>query len=488
MITWMQRHKKWLIITIWISTIAFVGAGFVGWGQYSYGDKAGAVAKVGEIEISRGELQKNYSSLYAQYNQMFQGNFDEEKAKNFGLQKQALNQLIQQALIVNLANSYDLSISEKELANALKEQEYFFKDGAFDAQTYKTVLSQNRLTVPEYEQSLKKELLIRKTLSMLPLEISQNEKKIFPALTSIADKIEYKVISEDEISIAVDDAALKEYWSSKRQNFMNEVSYDINYIQQSKVQNSYNDAELEDYYKENKLHFKDEEGKILALDAAKELVIDELNNKATKEQALRTYIDFKKGNLEQSVEKKSLTISASNNPFSPELLQSISKLNQSSPYLKPIEIDGVYHIFELVKTNPADMKTFEQAQAEVRKLYVSEMKKKKLYELANASVEHFSGEKTDFFTINEPQKLTKLSAEQANEFLAKLFTSNKKRSFIELSSSQIVLYNILEQKLLDKTETNQGEEIAGLKGTLFESGLIKRLQEKYKTEIFMQGL
>ncbi len=32
MITWMQRHKKWLVITIWISTIAFVGAGFVGWG------------------------------------------------------------------------------------------------------------------------------------------------------------------------------------------------------------------------------------------------------------------------------------------------------------------------------------------------------------------------------------------------------------------------------------------------------------------------
>ena len=33
MITWMQRHKRWLVITIWISTIAFVGAGFVGWGS-----------------------------------------------------------------------------------------------------------------------------------------------------------------------------------------------------------------------------------------------------------------------------------------------------------------------------------------------------------------------------------------------------------------------------------------------------------------------
>ena len=66
MITWMQRHKKYLIITIWISTIAFVGAGFVGWGQYTYGDKAGAVAKVGNVEITMGELQKSYSRLYSQ--------------------------------------------------------------------------------------------------------------------------------------------------------------------------------------------------------------------------------------------------------------------------------------------------------------------------------------------------------------------------------------------------------------------------------------
>ena len=135
MITWMQRHKKYLIITIWISTIAFVGAGFVGWGQYSYGDKAGAVAKVGDIELTMGDLQKSYSRLYSQYNQMFQGNFDEEKAKSFGLQSQALKQLTDQALLLNLARDYDLSVSDEELIAELKTQEYFFRDGLFDKET-----------------------------------------------------------------------------------------------------------------------------------------------------------------------------------------------------------------------------------------------------------------------------------------------------------------------------------------------------------------
>ena len=53
MIDWMQKHKKWLIITIWISTIAFIAAGMVGWGSYSFNLDQGVVARVGDIKISQ---------------------------------------------------------------------------------------------------------------------------------------------------------------------------------------------------------------------------------------------------------------------------------------------------------------------------------------------------------------------------------------------------------------------------------------------------
>lgn len=488
MITWMQRHKKWLIITIWISTIAFVGAGFVGWGQYSYGDKAGAVAKVGNVEISMGELQKNYSNLYAQYNKMFQGNFDEEKAKQFGLQKQALNQLVQQALIINLAHSYDLSISDKEIFEALQSQEYFFKDGIFDKETYKSVLSQSRLTVKEYEAGLKKDLLIMKTLSLLPVEVSENEKNIYTTATNIADKINYKVLSKSDINIETSDEKLQKFWESKRQNFMSEVSFNVNFIKQTPIDEKYDDATVEEHYAQNKTHFKDKEGKILALKDAKDEIIKELNDKATKDKALRAYIDYKKGELDKNENIQNITISQTNNPFSKEALEKISTLSAASPYLKPILIDGIYHTFELVKTNPSEMKTFQEAKAEVLPLYITQEQNKKLLELANASLEHFSGETTDFLKAGEMQKLTGLTQTEVKEFLDKLFVSNKKRSFIPLSSSKVVLYDILEQKLLTNTDNTQGDEITRLKSTLFNSALIKSLQEKYPTEIFMQGL
>lgn len=488
MITWMQRHKKWLIITIWISTIAFVGAGFVGWGQYSYGDKAGAVAKVGSVEITQGELQKSYSSLYARYNQMFQGNFDEEKAKQFGLQKQALEQLVQQSLILNLAASYDLEVSNAELIASLKTQEYFFKDGVFDKETYKQVLSQNRLNTKEYENGLKKDLLIQKTFKLLPVEASKTETNILNAISNIADKINYKVLSQNDITIDTSDAQLKPFWETQSQNYMSEISYDVKYLKQDAVVATYDDAKISSYYADNKTHFKDGEGKILPLESAKASIIEELNAKATKDKALRTYIAYKKGKLGDEVAFSNATISLSQNPFDGATLEKISQLSAVSPYMKPVLVNGVYHTFELVKTNPAAAKSFEDAKAEVLAAFIAQNKKSKLQELANNSLATFTGTTTEFLTADDAAKITMLDTNEAGEFLQKLFTSKKKRSYITLNSGKIVLYYILEQKLLDNSNSNLTQSIAKLKSGIFNEALIKTLENKYQTEIFIQGL
>ncbi len=488
MITWMQKHKKYLIITIWISTIAFVGAGFVGWGQYSYGDKAGAVAKVGSVEVTMGELQKTYSNLYAQYNKMFQGNFDEEKAKSFGLQSQALKQLTDQALILNLALSYDLEINDAELLAELKTQDYFFEDGVFNKEIYKQVLSRNNMSVKEYEIDVKKQLLIQKTLKLLPVDVSDNELNIINTIMNIADKINYKVLSDEKIKIDTSDAAIKPYWETRQQNFMSEVTYEVNYIKQARVSNKYDEAKISEHYTANKTHFKDVEGKILPLEGARSSVIIELNDKATKDSALRAYIAYKKGKLAPEIEVINTIISASNNPYGEKVLEKISKLSITSPYLKPIIVDDEYYTFKLVKTNPSKTKSFEEAKKDVLAMFIPEQKEIKLLELAKNSMATFSGTTTDFITNADAAKLTDIEPQQANEFLMALFSSKDKRGFVSLNNGDVVLYNILEQKLLSKTNTNPNNPIVRLKSTMFNEGLIKNLKNKYKTEIFIQGL
>ncbi|MCK9492244.1 MAG: SurA N-terminal domain-containing protein [Sulfurimonas sp.] len=488
MITWMQRHKKYLIVTIWISTIAFVGAGFVGWGQYSYGDKAGAAAKVGNVEITIGELQKTYSNLYAQYNEMFQGNFDEEKAKSFGLQSQALKQLMDQALVLNLGISYDLDVSEKEILERLKTKEFFFKNGVFDKEIYKQVLSRNNLTTKEYEADIKKELLIQKTLALLPIDVSKNELDIIENILNIADKIEYKVVSDEKISVNTSDETLMPYWEKNKQNFMSEVMYEVKFIKQSRISGKYEDQEIEEYYNDNKTHLKDSDGKILPLEGAKASVIAKLDAKATKDAALRTYIDYKKGKLAPDVEVTTTIISTSNNPYSDEVLEAISKTSPTSPLLKPILVSDEYFTFELIKTIPSSVKSYEDAKEEILPVFVQEQKSNKLLELAKNSLETFKGDSTDFITNQDANKISNLEEAEANEFLNALFATKQKRGFISLNSGKIVLYNILEQKLLNNTNNNSNNPIVRIKGNLFNEGLVKNLQNKYKSEIFIQGL
>ncbi|MDF1883650.1 peptidylprolyl isomerase [Sulfurimonas sp. SAG-AH-194-C21] len=488
MITWMQRHKKYLIITIWISTIAFVGAGFVGWGQYSYGDKAGAIAKVGSVEITQGDLQKSYSRMYAKYNQMFQGNFDEEKAKQFGLQKQALEQLVQQALLLNLAASYDLELSDKELVASLTAQEYFFKDGVFDKESYKLVLSQNKMSTKEYETDLRKDLLIQKMLKLLPIAVSDNEENILNTLMNISDKINYKVLSPDDITIDTSDATLKPFWETSKNNFMTAVSYDVKYLTQEKVTQTYDATKISDYYNNNKTHFKDSEDKLLSLEGAKDSVIEELNAKATKDKALRTYIAYKKGKLASDVVFKSATLSQVDNAFDVATLQKISKLSLTSPYMKPVEVNGVYHTFELIKVNPSMPKSYEDAKSDVITIYTTQTRKTKLQELANNSIATFNGTNTPFITSRDIDKIVGLTQTEATEFLQKLFISDKKRSYIVLNSKKIILYYILEQKLLDKSNNDLASSVEKLKSGMFNKALIKTLENKYQTEIFIQGL
>jgi len=488
MISWMQRHRKYLVITIWISTIAFVGAGFVGWGQYSYGDKASAIAKVGDISITQRSFQQAYSRLYAQYNQIFQGNFDESKAKEFGLQRQALRSLIDGSLILNLAKTYQLEVSDEELLENIKTQPYFFKDGRFDKDTYKKVLNQNKMTMKEYESDTRNAMLTKKILGFFNAEAAPLEIDAFNAGKNIQDKISYKVLTPESIEIVVTDKELKPYWESNKFNFMTDPQYTLKTITVAIEASNPSEDEIKEYYKANKHNFKAEDGKILPLKKAKEQVIAALDTKAANKKALKTYIAFKKSKLDPSVEIKTSVIDKSNQPYSQELFTEIINLTPAQPYLKPRKVENSFVVVKLEKTKASEPKSYEAAKDEVSKQYVSEQKHFKLQEVAENSKEKFDGTATDFLSRDDVSKIDGLSEAEATEFLGKMFESQSKHGYIELTDGNIVLYTILEQKMLNNTITDQANDVMGIKSRILDRGLIKILEEKYPTEIYVKGL
>jgi len=489
MITWMQKHRKYLIVTLWISGGAFIAAGpmfAIGSGSFS-GRSADSVAKAGEVEVSVHQLNAAYSQLFSQYNQMFQGKFDESQAKAFGLQQQALRQLTNEALLLNLAKEFSLHISDEEISNNLRDTPAFQLDNSFHKDTYVKVLKQNHLTPKTYEADVKRRLRLNKLMKIIQPKALPLENEAIATALYINDKISYKILDASMITVDASADKLKAYWEENKMAYMNEPSFQLEAIEQVAVAGTYTEAEIKEAYEKDKHTFTKVSGEIKSLEEAQDDVIAALNAKATNKEALRTYIAYKKDKLAADVTKQIFTITQSSNPFGPEIYEKITKLHLDKPHLKPQEVNGKFFIFKLVESKPSEPKTFEQAAAEVKTAFLTTQTDVQLNELAKNSVATFTGKTSPFLTRESIDKLAPLGEYEAAEFLEQLFAQQEKRGYIKLKDKKIVLFNILEQQLLKKDNNNQEKNVLRLKTSLLNDGLLKQLEAHYPVTSYLEG-
>jgi peptidyl-prolyl cis-trans isomerase D len=268
---------------------------------------------------------------------------------------------------------------------------------------------------------------------------------------------------------------------------MTRPSFTLQVLTQEKIAADADENAIQEYYNANRHDFTDAEGKILELAAAKEQVLAALDDKATNKQALRNYIAFKKGKLDDSVATETITVDEANNPYSKELFAEIAALNITSPFLKPRKVGDTYVTFKLEKINPATPKSFEEAKAAVLADYTKEQSAQKLQQLAESSLSSFKGRSSGFITAAHSSAMAGLNEEETKLFVSKLFASSQKRGYIPLSGDKIVLFSIKEQKLLSGEEVSEPMQVARLKSSIFDRSLIKMLESKYTVESFVGG-
>ena len=489
MITWMQRHRKYLIITLWISGGAFIAAGpmfAIGSGSFS-GRGADSVAKVGNIEITVHQMNTSYRQLFSQYNQMFQGKFDEAQAKAFGLEQQALRQLIDESLLLNLAQSFKLTVTDKELSSNIAATDAFYKDGKFDKETYQKVLKQAQLNMAQYESDVRRGLLLEKMMHIFSPKALPLENEAVSMALYINDKISYKVIETSMLKVRPSEEELKSYWEAHKFEYLSEPSYTVEAIEQSPVLKSYSEEELKTAYESSKHEYTTDEGVIKSFDEARNDLVSALNLEATNKEALRTYISYKKESLDPSHTPQTFSIRASSNPFGEEAFEKLSKLSLDQPYLKPQEVNGKFFIFKLIESKGSEPKGYDEAKTEAEKALITEQTTVQLRALAKNSVETFSGTISPFLTRESITKLSGLAEYEAAEFLEALFAQQQKRGFIELKGGKIVLFDVLEQKLLQKENNAQESNVLRLKTSLLNDGLLKKLEAQYPVTSYLKG-
>ncbi len=485
MISWMQKNNKFLIVTMWIATVSFIFTGAT-YG-FSYGLRSNSIGQVGDIELKQDRFNMNYNNLFNRYNQMFQGKFDKDQAKQMGLEQQVLNSMETEAKLLNLAQDFGIVVTEKETAEKLASIPAFQTDGKFDRKIYDTFIQNSSFDNTTFEESIKDQLTIEKTLNMLsPDHALKNEYKAFSLAFEIADKIKYSILSEKDVNVTVNDAKLKEFWETRKEQYKTPKKYilDIQWTQTKDT--NVTDAEIEAYYNENKFKYTDTKGKILPLEDIKNSLIADVKIKKSNKIAYKRYLKLKKGELTKD---ETLTLDINSPKISPKLWDEISKSEVNS-LLKPKVVGDKYAAVKIVNIINPVIKTFDEVKEEITPIYKQEATKEALATLADkrlTTIDSDEANVSNFITLHnaEKQKIG-LNTQETSDFITKLFTSNKENGIIPIGS-KVIVYKIIEQKLitLDDNGTEDLYKNTDLvKKQSFQTSLIKKLDKMYPTKLY----
>ncbi|WP_458699481.1 SurA N-terminal domain-containing protein [Sulfurospirillum sp. 1307] len=485
MITWMQHHKKYLVITIWVATIAFIGAGFVGWGAYDFNsDRASAVAKVENRKVSVQDFQLAYANYYNFYNNMLGGTLTQEKADQMGLEKIVMNAIINETLLLSYADEIGLRVLDSEVKEAIANDDAFKNNGVFNKETYYRVVKQTGIKPKEYEQNLKKTLLLEKVQKALDLKPSKMEQEIFSSAMFMKDRLAIDIIKINADEVTINEDEIKKYWEEHKTEYLTEKSFDLATIKIGASNKDVDQKELKSFYEEKKYDYKKADGKLKSFDEAYEDVLKDYRIKMSKREALETYLLFKKSQMNPTG-KMNVKISDKNFPV--EKIKN-ARLGQ---VLKPIQFENGFIIVKVTSINEPKPKPYIEAKDTIYKKLKSIKQAKMLKKQAKARLGIFNGQDIGFVTRDSKKQIPGLSNEESIEFVNYVFDTNKASSY-KIIGNKAILYKILEQNLLNKDKLQEyvdliNTNIMQIKKAEINQNLISELKKRYAIEQYYKG-
>ena len=138
-------------------------------------------ATVEDVNIPLDEFWRVYDNKYKKVSDQYS---DPEEIKKLNLEQMVLESLIDRTVLMIAAQNAGLTITKRELQQAIMNTQYFQKDGVFNQSIYLRALKLNRTTPQAYESRLKSDLLIFKISQLIgeTAELSPYELKMLESM------------------------------------------------------------------------------------------------------------------------------------------------------------------------------------------------------------------------------------------------------------------------------------------------------------------
>lgn len=266
----MRKNVKSLAPTLWLVIAAFIITIFAVWGgagRMEQSSGSGTLVSMGKDKISVDSFQQNIFRRLENLRQEFES-VDKNLIMQLNLPQQVLEQMIQETLLMQLAKKLGIEATKEEIRDKIISYPVFQRDGKFIGfEEYKRILDWNRISLADFENNLKKEIIMQKTIELLGAGITVSRKEIWEHYQKENEsaKIEYVFLDTEDIELSeeIKEEESKQYFEQHRENYRlperRSGTLVLFETEEIKKEVELSENEIQNYYEDNIDQFKDPE-------------------------------------------------------------------------------------------------------------------------------------------------------------------------------------------------------------------------------------
>ncbi len=396
----MRREKKKflgiLLLPLMFGLVAYLIPGMPG-GAWGGGLGASVLATVGNAEISSTE----FIGSYQRFLRSGQFPYDRQFLKTLQIDRQILNQLVSREVMLNEAKRLGIDATANELQQKIFALPYFQDNGNFAFNRYKAILEQNGMTVPQFEDGVREEIIQEKLKNLITDSVAVSDREVEEEFRDRNEKSKISYVSFEPSkftsAVVLQEADIKAHYDQNKESYRVPEQRRAKYLFADtaalRTGIQIPDAELRSYYQQNLATYQLPEKVRATHILLKTEGKSPEESEKIKARATDLLLQARKGADFAELAKKNSedTVSAANGgdlgsfargAMVPEFDQAAFTLGVGA-ISDLVKTQFGYHIIKVLEKQPAHTQTFEEVENLIRPTLLQRKAEQKAQELAD---------------------------------------------------------------------------------------------------------